>query len=417
MSARMGRIGRAWERVRTEPGLKRNVTVLVALIALGLVTGGVVLSNQRFEWPWNSSFAFYASFSDAPGVSPDHGQEVRIAGVAVGQIQAADVDDHGHARLRLTIDPQYRVYDNATVVLRPKSPLNEMYIELNPGGPPGKQLADGDALPVTASQRPVQIDEALGHLDDNTRQALTELLQQSDVALASASRNLPGGLSATSEVARQLQPVVQALQSRRDALQRLVTSLWRISTAVGGDGDRLGELAAGLRSTLDSLGANSGNLNATLAQLPDLTTQLRQAMTSVQSLSDQLDPTLDNLKNAAGTLPGALNKLSGTVDQVGRTVDAGTPVVAKAAPVVRDLRPFVGELNAALPDLKAATARFDQVTAAAVPYLPDLGAFILNTRSVYSMKDGNGGILRGLLLLNPTSLPTNMLNFLTPAPR
>ncbi|GAB2988368.1 MCE family protein [Amycolatopsis acidiphila] len=416
MSSRLGRIRRGWQRVRTEPGLFRNVAVLASLIVVAALVGGIILANQRFSWPWDDRFTFSATFEDTPGVSPGHGQEVRIAGVQVGEIDAADVDDSGRPRLELSIDSRYPVYQNATVVLRPKSPLNEMYVELNPGGPPAPRLEPSAVLPLSQSQRPVQIDEALGHLDDNTRQALATLLQESDVALAAAPQNLPGGVRMTDEVAKRLQPVVDSLQSRRDALQRLVTALSQISQAVGGDGDRLGELAGDLNTTLAALGAQDGDLKSVLDQLPDFTSQLKQATDAVQSLSEQLDPALDNLKNAAGTLPGALNNLSNTVDKLGSTVDKGMPVVQKAQPVVQDLRPVASDLQTTLPDLHTVTGRLDGVTNAAVASLSDLGAFFINTRSLTSMKDGNGGILRGFLVVTPQTLGTNaLLPLSTPA--
>lgn len=405
MSTLLVRIRRTWERVRTEPGLWRNVAVLAIVIVLAAVTGGYILSQQRIEWPWQSRFEFQALFHDAPGISPGNGQEVRIAGAKVGTIDDAGVGNNGDARLTFDIDAKYRVYDNATVVLRPKSPLNEMYVELNPGGPPGKPLSNGATLPMGNSQRPIQVDEALGHLDGNTRQALTTLLSESDAALASAPQNLPGGLTATDQVARHLQPVVQALQTRRDTLQKLVSALSQISNAVGGDGQRLGDLANSLDTTLNSLGQHSGDLKSVVAQLPAFTQQLKQATTAVQSLSGQLDPALDNLKNASGTLPGSLNKLTNTADQVGKTVDVGSPVLERAQPVVRDLRPFVGDLNSALPDVKASTGHLDKVTGMLVPGLKDLGPFMINTRSLTSFQDGNGGILRGFLEVNPSEVP------------
>ncbi|WP_116200533.1 MlaD family protein [Amycolatopsis circi] len=408
MSARIARFRRVLERVRTEPGLKRNVLVLVVLIALAGVSGGIILTNQRVNLPWDDKFRFYATFAASPGVSPNHGQEVRIAGVPAGEIASVDVDDHGKARLELAVDPQYKIHDNATVVLRPKSPLNEMYVELNPGTAQSPQLAAGGVLPLSASQRPVQIDEVLGHLDDNSRAALTTLLQESDVALAAAPQHLPEGVNAADAVVRKLQPVLTALDARRDNIQKLVTCLRQVSQAVGDDGGRLGALADSLQTTLATLGQKHTSLDSALGQLPDLTGQLKQAMDAVQSLSGQLDPTLDNLKNASGTLPDSLEKVTSTVDRLGGTVDRLQPVVDKAAPVVADLRPYVHDLNVALPDLRATTSRLDPVTSALVKYLPDLGAFVVNTHSMTSMADANGGILRGMLEITPTTLPLDL---------
>ncbi len=418
MSSRAQRVRRIWERIGSEPGLKRNVLALVGLITLAGISGGIILTHQRLSPPWENKFTFYATFAGTPGVSPGHGQEVRIAGVAAGEIVSADVDNAGHARLKLSIDPQYQVYDNARVVLRPKSPLNEMYVELNLGSPSGKRLAKGGTLLLASSQRPIQIDEALGHLDDNARSALTALLEESDAALASAPQDLPAGLSATDTVVTRLKPVLTSLQTRRDTIQRLVTALSEISTAVGGDDGRLRTLADSLQTTLGAVGEHSSAADSALAQLPDLTNQLKLATEAVQSLSGELDPTLDNLKNASSSLPSSLTRLDATLGQLDKTLDQLGPVVQKAAPVVTDLRPYVRQLDVALPDLAASTARLDPVTASLVSYLPDLGGFILNTRSMTSLADANGGILRALLQVTPSSLPiTGLKSLSTPAVR
>jgi phospholipid/cholesterol/gamma-HCH transport system substrate-binding protein len=409
----MSRLSRMIDRVRHEPGLKRNVAALAALVLLAGVSGAVILGKERIGLPWDHKFVLYAAFDDTPGVSAGHGQEVRIAGVPVGEIDGASVNNDGRAELELSIDPKYKVYDNATLVLRPKSPLNEMYVELDPGGPPGHQLASGAKLSAAHSQSPIQIDQALDHLDANSREALTTLLAESDTALADAASTLPNGLSATNVLAKRLTPVMRALYTRRANLARLVTALRQIATAVGGDDGRLSHLASSLQTTLDAVGAGRDALDSSLAQLPNLMSQLQQATNAVTGLSTQLNPALDNLKQASGTLPDALNKITATLDQARQTVTQARPVVRAGLPVVQDLRPLVSDVLAAIPDLKDLAARVDPVTSMLVRYLPDVGAFVLNTRSMTSLSDPNGGILRGLLEIQPSAVPPNLLPSLT----
>lgn len=100
---------RAWERVQSEPGLKRNVAVVVGLLVLATAVGGVVLGNQRFTPPWDDRQIINATFEGTPGISPGHGQEVRIAGVPVGEIRGVEVDDDGHARVEMAIDREQAV--------------------------------------------------------------------------------------------------------------------------------------------------------------------------------------------------------------------------------------------------------------------------------------------------------------------
>lgn len=408
MTARTKRMRRFWQRLRTEPQLGRNVVILVVLVVLASVSGGVILSHQGSgltNWPWSGRTVLRAQFDEAHGVAAGQGQEVRIAGVTVGAIQDARVDDDGKAELELGIDPKYTVHDNAVLVLRPKSPLNEMYVELNPGGPPGKPLADGALLPAANTRTPVTIDRVTQHLDDNVRLGLGSLIGELDAAVARAPKDLPAGLTATDKVLRDLHPVVAELNTRRETVARLVGALATISRSLGGDDERLTKLAASLHRTLRILGSKDGALNASLAQLPGLTTQLKAATEAVRDLGGELDPTVDNLRQASGSLPETLRRLAGTADRVGSFADRARPALTQAVPVVADLRPFVRDLRASLRDLQPVTGRLDAVTGALVPKLDDLQAFVYNTASATSVVDGDGGMLRGIAQFGPDTIP------------
>jgi phospholipid/cholesterol/gamma-HCH transport system substrate-binding protein len=407
-ATRRERMGNTWERVKTEPGLARNTFITLGLIVLAFVVGGILLSQQRFIAPWQDRYVLYATFTGAPGVSPGQGQEVRIAGVQVGQIVAADIDDSGSARLELSMDESVRdkVYDNAHLVLRPKSPLNEMYVIMEPGGPPGQVLHSGGTLPVSAAERPVQIDEVLGNLDAHSREMLTALLSESDVALVNAQKTLPPGLDAIRLVSNDLKPVSQELAKRKEKLRTLVTALGQIAQGVGHDDNRLRSLGDGLQSTLGTLSANDKEFESSLNQLPDLLKQLHRATDSVQGLADQLDPTLRNLEQASDQLPDALKALEGTSDKLDDTVDAAKGFVAEARPAVDDLRPFAAQARGGTPGLADATGRLDTITGRVLDFSPDVAAFIINTRSIVSATDANGGILRGTLHQSAQSAPT-----------
>lgn len=403
------RLRKNWERVRTEPGLKRNVVAMGMLLVLATVAGSWVLGNQRFTAPWADRFEFAAEFEAVPGVAPGNGQEVRMRGVIVGQITDARVNKAGRAELVMSLDPGHPVYENARLVLRPKSPLNEMYVEIDPGTSAAARVKAGATLPVTNTERPIQIDEVLGHLDDQARAALTALLSEADVALASANRTLPAGLDETKDVAQDLQPVLAELEKRRSQLATLVTAMSDISDAVASDDQRLTLLADGLSSTLSTVAGESDQLDDTLAQLPGLADRLQSSTRAVSRLTEQLDPTLRDVHAAVGTLPKALKRVDSTVRRLRTTVKVARPTIAHARPLVVDLRPAVADLRVALPVAAESTARLDPATAMLMKYLPDLGAFIVNTRSVTSLRDANGGILRGMLMVNSTTVPSDVL--------
>lgn len=410
MASRRRKLRTKWQRVRNTPGMGRDVLVFTVVAAMGLVAAGLILVNQNFSPPWRDTFQFAAEFREAPAISPDSDQEVRIAGVRVGNVDSAAATKNGRAKVTMSIEPGTPIYRNARLVLRPKNQLNEMYIEVDPGGPPAKKLAPGGALPVSQTQRPVQADEVLQHLDQRTRSALTDLLSESDTALARAPERLPGGLRATNSTMVAVQPVLKELRERKDKIQRLVTDLARVAAAAGNDSERLSTLADATQRTLTTLAARQKDVADALEKLPGVGRQLRASLTDTQDLTSQLDPTLDNLKRASGELPPALSRLSETVDQLRPAVRAAKPVVRKAGPVVANLRPLVGNVDSALDDLRPVTVNLPRDTKVLVPYLDDLQAFVYNTSSLTGTSDANGGIIRGDLALAPPGTAGPLLN-------
>jgi phospholipid/cholesterol/gamma-HCH transport system substrate-binding protein len=381
--------------MRTVPGLGRNVLTLVALVVLGVVAVSTILGNQRFIPPWSNRYVFSADFEQVPGVNPGQQPKVRIAGVEVGQITGGAVTDGGKARVTMSLEPGHPIYTNAHIVLRPTNPLNEMYVEINPGGAPAPRLTAGGVIPIGQTERPVQPDEVLNHLDDRSRAALTNLLSASDVALANAPQKLPAGLDATDATLVQFKPVVDGLQARRDNIAKLVTALSQISAAVGHNDARTTDLMNSTEQTLSLLSEHNADLELTLSKLPGTTDALKSAMTGVNGLTAQLNPTLDNLGAASAQLPQVLQKMNGVVDNLGRTVQAAGPVVAAAGPVVNDLRPIVSDVHTALGDLVPVAKDLVPDTGILVSYLTDLQAFIYNTNGAFSLSDANGGFIRG----------------------
>ncbi|GAA4826816.1 hypothetical protein GCM10023201_11960 [Actinomycetospora corticicola] len=389
-----GRLRRAAKFVRTEPGLLRNVIAVAVVVVLGLGIGGTVLANQRFTPPWQGQTEVWATFAEAASVAPGLGQAVQINGVGVGQIQDAKIDNKGHALVLMSINQDLYdrpIYQNATAVMRPTTPLNTMYIELDPGNPSAPAVPEQGVLPLANSTSPVEIDQPLSHLDENTREATRALLSQADVALARAGQDLPGGVDAVHDFTVELKPVVAQLDSRRDKIRQLITAVGQLSQAVGGNDVRLTNLANSLQITLKAVSDRSDQLRDSFNQLPGVTEKLKSSTGAIQGLSDQLDPTLDNIKAASDTLPDSLSKLTDTVDTASATVDKLAPVAAKLRPTAADLRPFVSDVKRTTPDLKPIVKQLDNpITTNLLPYLPDLTAFVYQVRSISDLGDGNG---------------------------
>ncbi|MCX6398687.1 MAG: MlaD family protein [Propionibacteriales bacterium] len=396
------------ERLANTPGLGRDVAAVLICVTLGLGCAGYNLAHQQTRLPWQDSFRLVADFDKAPGVRPEAPQEVRIAGVRVGRITAAEVTESGNARLTMEIEPEHRVYANARLVLRSKSPLNVMYVELNPGSPDAPVLDEGAVVPVSQTRRLVQPYEVLDELDERARAALTPLLDQASVALATTDKDLPKGLAATSRTLNVFEPVVTSLVQRREHIARLVSSLAVIVRAVGADGPRLADLTRGMDRTLRALVRRDDELARSLRSLPGFTRDLDGALSDVTDVTTALDPALDDLVAAVPEVEQGVESLTGTVTSARQFVADLSPVVTDAVPVVADLAPFARNAAPALSDLRAVTADLPAATARIVPWLGDLAAFTYQTSSAFSLFDANGGLGRADLILDLTN-PTGGL--------
>ena len=121
----------------------RDVLAILGLVLAGLFAVTVILVNQRASLPsWvpvigTDFFHLEADFSTAQAVTPGQGQSVDIAGIKVGEVSGVKLEN-GHAVVSMSIDNKYAplIHDNASLLLRPKTGLNDMVVEVDPGTRP-----------------------------------------------------------------------------------------------------------------------------------------------------------------------------------------------------------------------------------------------------------------------------------------
>ena len=116
------------------------------------------------------------SSATAQAVTPGQGQAVDIAGIQVGKVASVNLEN-GHAVVGMEIEPQYMqlIHPNAGALLRPKTNLNDMIVEIEPGSSSG-HIENGANIPLSRTEANVQLDQFLDTLDGDTRQYLQLLL-------------------------------------------------------------------------------------------------------------------------------------------------------------------------------------------------------------------------------------------------
>src|SRR5262249_30693195 len=153
-----------------------------------------------------SYYVLKGEFSSAQAVTPGQGQAVNVAGVKVGTISGVDLKN-GRAVVTMNIDKKYApIYSNATMLLRPKTGLRDMTIQLDRGSKDtgGKALDSGSTIPIQQTLPNVNIDQFLATLDVQTRQYLQALIGNGAQGIGSQPATLAASLKRLNPTSRDL---------------------------------------------------------------------------------------------------------------------------------------------------------------------------------------------------------------------
>jgi len=384
---------------------------IVALVAV--LVGGYILSNQRFYLPnWvpliGSDFVdYYADFSTAQAVTPGQGQTVIVAGVTVGEIGQVTLVD-GRARVQMKIRRQYAdIHRDAYALLRPKTGLNDMTIQLNRGTPAAPEIPAGGTVRVSRTLPNVNPDEFLAGLDTDTRNYLQLLLNGGGQGLAGNSRELSATLKRFNPTAQYLARVGRLMGKREAYIRRSITNLSILTQTLG---QRDTELARFVRSSNDvfsSMATEQASIREAIRLLPGALQATNRAVVNNDELQSQLGPALGKLLPAAkGTAP-ALESLQTFAEATTPVLrDQLRPFTKEAGPTVATLKPASADLAASAPQLTTSFKSLNNLTNA-IAYNPPGGdegyGFYLGwgghlNASIFSMQDAMGPIRRGLLL-------------------
>jgi phospholipid/cholesterol/gamma-HCH transport system substrate-binding protein len=395
-----------------------HALAIVALVTIATAVGGYIVKNQRLRFPWEKRTEIVAEFNTAQSVTPGQGQTVTVAGVEVGEIGEVTLRE-GRARVKMIIEPDKldAIYPNARLLLRPKTGLNDMSIDLDPGTPqPGRpdggKLGDGDVLPVWNSLPNVNPDEVLAALDADTRRYLVTFATAGGGGLDGRGVDLRRILKASQPTLRDTRRVTRALADRRAKVKRLVGNL-RVLAQATADSDReLVRLVDSSSAVFDTIGRRDAQLAASVERLPGALGATRDALREARLLAGDLGPAAAALRPAVRRLAPALFEVRPLLRDAHPILrDDLRPLVREARPLVHDLRPSVKRLNPATADLVRVGKDLNYVVnqlgynppGPEEGYLFWLAWFTHNANSILSIEDAHGAIWRGLVVVGCSS--------------
>jgi phospholipid/cholesterol/gamma-HCH transport system substrate-binding protein len=346
--------------------IKKNLGNFAAIIGLILIAAGVsvyILHEQRLRFPFFQAkpYELKAEFSTAQAVVAGQGQTVRVSGVRIGDIGGVELHN-GHAVIAMDIDPEYKdvVHTNATALLRPKTGLKDMFVDLQPGGGDSPVAKRGFTIPISATQPDVNPDEVLSVLDTDTREYLQLLVNGLGQGLKGRGGDLQDLLARFEPTHRDLARVNGAVAQRRKQLRHLVSSLNVISTELAKHDDDLARLVNSSSAVFDSFAKEQANVSSAVHELPSTLSQTTDTLNRVDTFAELLGPTTEKLRPAARALAPANEAVRPFAKEAAPQLQKSIrPFVRESRPLVRDLRPVATRLAQAGPDLTQDFVRFN----------------------------------------------------------
>ena len=401
----------------------RDFVAILVLVAIAGFTGFYVLAKQRTKLPeWvplagKDVFVLRGEFSTAQAITPGQGQTVNIAGVMVGEISRVELVD-GRAVVTMELEREYedRVYPDATMLLRPKTGLKDMVVELEPGTPAGGEpVEDGYMVPVSNTLPDVNLDEILAVLDRDTRTYLQLLLNGAATGLEGQGGTLAQVWRRFAPTARDGAKLTSLLRERQRNIRRSIHNFGVFTQALAASDDQLARFVGDSNDVFARFAAQDENLQRTIALLPAALRDTNAALANVKAFADESGPALQALRPGARALGPSLVQVR--------------PFLRDTTPIIRDqLRPFTRVATPVVKTLRPAAAKFADATPNFTTSFEVLNAFLnglaynppgeregylfylawLNhvTNSIFSTQDAEGAIRRGMLVVDCLNLPS-----------
>jgi phospholipid/cholesterol/gamma-HCH transport system substrate-binding protein len=355
----------------------KDFLAVIGVCLLGIAVAVYVLSQQDFRFPLveDEPKKVFVELENAQAVQPGQGQTVRVAGVEVGRIADVKLED-GVAVVQLGIEKEYEnlIREDATALLRPKTALKDMLIEVSPGT--GRVLPEGGRISVANTLPDVDPDEIYKALDADTRPYLKLLVSGAGKGLAGRGDDLREVFRRFEPLHKDLARVMRATASRREALKQVIHRYGLLMEHVGRRPAELRRLVTASRTVFDALAGEDQNISAAVAQLPD---SLRAS-----------ERTLNEVREFAPVLRSSLESLRSPIGKLDETNAAVTPFLRQTTPVLRDeIRPFVRAARPFTDDLRLAARDVAQAT-------PDLTTSFEELNRFFNIGAYNPGGAEGL---------------------
>jgi phospholipid/cholesterol/gamma-HCH transport system substrate-binding protein len=407
---------RAWLG-RQARGHRTDTIAIVVLAFVGVVMMLGIFTQQKASLPAWLPFVgeefehISAEFTTAQAVTPGQGQAVDVAGIQIGKVSSVNLED-GHAVVGMEIEPKYMtlIHPDAQFLLRPKTGLNDMVVEVEPGNGKG-EVEDGHRFGLNQTEPNVQLDQFLDSLDADTRQYIQLLVAGGAQGIGGRGKQLGNALRRFEPFVEYTAKLNKALAGRRTELAKVIHDFGELTTELGKHDAQIRTFVTASDKGLGNFANQQEAIEEALEQFPATLRAAKAGLASSNEFSKVALPTLTKLiPQAQASTPA----FKATEKLFAQTTE---PIKNGIRPFTREIRPILNEANKASEPFEKTVKGFGNALTGLnywfneLAFKPKGGAqsylFYLpwanhDLNSAFSVGDANGPVLRSLLGISCT---------------
>ena len=298
--------------MKTSASLVKLVVFMIVTSILTLFLAATI-GNITF----GGKTQYSAVFSDVTGLLT--GNDVRVAGVRIGQVNKIELADRKLAKVTFSLDQKRKIPKSTILRLRYRNLVGERYLAVTEGPGSADPLQPGATIPLTQTRNALDLTVLFNGfrplfqaLDpQSTNEVAYELIQTLQgeggtleslmQRTASLTNTLADRDAVIGRVINNLSTVLDTLDNG-DQLSQLILQLRRLSAGFAQDRTAIGQSIAGIN---DLTTATSGLLS-------DIRGPLRNDIVQLNTLAGTLDANKETVNGVLQRLPGKLDRIIGT---------------------------------------------------------------------------------------------------------
>jgi len=344
-----------------------------AIIATGLVVAAIVVIVLLVSGGGGSSSGYQVRAIFDNGAFMVSGEQVRVAGANVGEIESVSVSRPGEpvayrdgkpvavpgkAIIVMNIsDPSFQDFrSDASCLIRPQSLIGEKFVDCrttlprapgSPAPPALKKIESGPGkgqylLPLGSNGTSVDPDLIN---DINTlpyAQRFRLILNELGAGLAGRGEDIEVLVKRANPVLRDVDRLFGILSSQRDQLAQLASDSEEILGPLSRERSHVAGFLANSGAAAEASAEKGEQLEESLQKFPQFLREFRTTMVNLKGFSDAATPVFEDLGEAAPSLTDATRTLTPfseattvALKSLGNAGEASGPIFAQTDPVVQ----------------------------------------------------------------------------------